>query len=79
MKYAAIVKTPAKWLKYKRVTDLIKFVQFLDRSFPDWLFLNVYDEQGRQIGAFTQEQRPLTPQISSAEAITFIHSWYYRR
>lgn len=66
-KYAVIVKVKnnpdgtAHCLKY-RVTDLIKFTQFLDKNWTDWRWFNVYSNtginKGEQLANFTKNKRP---------------------
>lgn len=37
----------------------MKYVQFLDNTFPDWKYFNVYDNDTReQVGSFTKYNRP---------------------
>lgn len=66
-KYAVIVKVKnntdgtAHCLKY-RVTDLIKFTQFLDKNWTAWKWFNVYSNtginKGEQLANFTKNKRP---------------------
>jgi len=66
-KYAVIVKVKnntdgtAHCLKY-RVTDLIKFTQFLDKKWAAWKWFNVYSNtginKGEQLANFTKNKRP---------------------
>ncbi len=66
-KYAVIVKVKnnpdgtAHCLKY-RVTDLIKFTQFLDKNWAAWRWFNVYSNtginKGEQLANFTKNKRP---------------------
>lgn len=66
-KYAVIVKVKnnpdgtAYCLKY-RVTDLIKFTQFLDKKWATWKWFNVYSNtginKGEQLANFTKNKRP---------------------
>lgn len=59
-KYAIIVKTKEKFLKYN-TTNLLQTVSFLDRHFPGWLYINVFDKDTReQITSYTQTNRPTT-------------------
>ena len=66
-KYKAIVKVKnnldgtAHCVKY-RVTDLIKFTQFLDKKWSGWKWFNVYSNigvnKGGQLASFTKSKRP---------------------
>lgn len=66
-KYAVIVKVKnnpdgtAHCLKY-RVTDLIKFTQFLDKKWAAWKWFNVYSNtginKGEQLTNLTKNKRP---------------------
>lgn len=66
-KYTVIVKIKndpdgtAHCLKY-RVTDLIKFTQFLDKNWAAWKWFNVYSNtginKGEQLANFTKNKRP---------------------
>jgi len=48
-----------KFVKYSYVNGLVSFTAFLDREFPDWRWMNVFDRaDGRQIGSFTKFKRP---------------------
>ncbi len=37
--------TPKKW---RNVTNFYSFSQFLDRTYNDWLYINVYDRKTKQ-------------------------------
>lgn len=61
-KYKVIAKAgPEKFVKYN-VNNLVQFTSFLDRTFPDWRYFNVYlytkDSTGQQVGSFTRNNRP---------------------
>ena len=66
-KYKVIVKIKnnpdrtAHCVRY-RVTDLIKFTQFLDEKWTGWKWFNVYSNTGINIGEqlenFTKNKRP---------------------
>jgi len=63
-KYKVIAKVAnSKFVKYN-VNDLLQFTCFLDKTFPDWRFFNVYeykkDSAGAQIANFTNKNRPLS-------------------
>lgn len=71
--YRVIVKTGEKhrsgedrFVRYN-TSDLLKFTDFMDRSFPSWRWFNVYKYQknrrGYQVGSFTRKSRPLTSRI----------------
>jgi len=63
-KYTCIVKAePEKFVKY-RLNDLVKFTAFLDRTWSEWRWFNVYDNRTRmQIANFTKNDRPASRQI----------------
>jgi hypothetical protein len=50
-----------KFVKY-RVNNLLLFSKFLDKSYPDWRFFNVFtytkDGSGSQIANYTKNRRP---------------------
>lgn len=61
-KYRIIAKTSNdKFVKYN-VNNLLLFTNFLDKSYPEWRWFNVYeytvDGTGNQIGSFTTKDRP---------------------
>lgn len=61
-KYKVIAKVEdEKFVKYN-VNNLYQFANFLDKSFPDWRYFNVYsytkDGTGEQIGNYTKYRRP---------------------
>ncbi len=68
-KYKVIVKIKnnpdgsAYCIKY-RVTDLLKFTQFLDKTWSEWKWFNVYENlgvnKGNQIANFTKNNRPIS-------------------
>ncbi len=68
-KYKVIVKIKnnpdgsAHCIKY-RVTDLLKFTQFLDKTWSEWKWFNVYENlgvnKGNQIANFTKNNRPIS-------------------
>ena len=46
--------------KFRNVNNLIRFTKFLDESYPDWRFFNVYDKKSREeLKRFTNKVRPL--------------------
>jgi hypothetical protein len=62
-----IVITKVSREKYIRhhVSNLVNFTAFLDRSFQDWRYMNVFNEKTKkQITSFTKNNRPQTPKIS---------------
>lgn len=65
VKYTVIAKVEtSKFVKY-RTTDLLSFTKYLDTSFPDWRYFNVYDKKSKeQIANFTKKNRPITKQIN---------------
>lgn len=68
-KYKVIVKIKnnpdraAYCVKY-RVSDLIKFTQFLDQKWTGWKWFNVYSNiginTGEQLASFTKNKRPVS-------------------
>ena len=64
VKRAVIVKTgkgKEDFARYEYVNDLVRFTQFLDRQFPEWCYMNVYEREGRkQIASFTKYKRPVS-------------------
>jgi hypothetical protein len=61
-KRAVIVKTgkgKEDFAKWNYVNDLVRFTSFLDRQFPDWCYMNVFDKETKQqIASFTKNNRP---------------------
>ena len=48
--YSVIAKCSAKdkdFRKWRRVTNLAKFQEWLTQHFPDWKFYNIYDKKTR--------------------------------
>lgn len=59
-KYKVIVKVaPDRFVKY-RSSNLLSFVAFLDKSYPSWRYMNVYDRSGEQVANFTCMNKPTT-------------------
>lgn len=61
-KYKVIAKVENdKFVKYN-VNNLYQFANFLDKSFPDWRYFNVYaytkEGNGNQLGSYTRHRRP---------------------
>lgn len=55
--------SPDRFVKYN-VQDLVSFARYLDRSFPDWRWMNVYDKNtGNQVCSFTRNHRPTTKHV----------------
>ena len=68
-KYKVIAKVGSDdFVKYN-VNNLKKFASFLDKSFPNWRWFNVYeykkDGKGQQLGNFTKNNRPRTAFIQT--------------
>jgi len=71
-RYTAIVKInnnsdgKANCVKY-RFNDLINFTRFLDKTWPDWKWYNVYsnlaNDKGIQLGSFTKNRRPINKSL----------------
>lgn len=52
-----------KTLTY-RSSDLLNFTKFLNKSYPEWRFFNVYDkESGQQLASFTKHNQPKTKRV----------------
>lgn len=70
--YLCIVKTgDSKFLKY-HVNDLLKFTKFLDTTWSDWKFFNVFDKKTEnQIASFTINDRPTKAKLSQHEVESF--------
>lgn len=62
--YRVWVKVEAdKTLTY-RSSDLLNFTRFLNKSYPEWRFFNVYDkESGQQLASFTKNKQPQTKRL----------------
>lgn len=58
-KYTCIVKKgDNEFLKY-RLSNLIKFVKFLDEKHSNWRWFNVFDKETKeQLASFTTKNRP---------------------
>lgn len=51
---------PDRFVKYN-VDNLLSFTKFLDRSYPDWKWFNVFDKRSReQVSSYTKNHRPHT-------------------
>lgn len=59
-KRSVIVKVDAeKFVKYDYVNNLVSFTGFLDRTFPNWRYMNVFDRKSKtQIANFTRKNKP---------------------
>lgn len=59
-KRSVIVKVSNdKFVKYDFVDNLVNFTRFLDRKFPGWRYMNVFDRStNKQIANFTNSNRP---------------------
>lgn len=64
IKRAVIVKTgqgKTDFVKYQYVNNLVSFARFLDKQFPEWCYMNVYDRESKeQIASYTKYKRPTT-------------------
>lgn len=58
-KYTCIVKKgDDTFLKY-RLSNLLKFVEFLDKEHAEWRWFNVFDkETKKQLASYTTKKRP---------------------
>ena len=62
-KYKIIAKVEGdRFVKY-RSDDLLSFTKFLDRSYPNWKWFNVYNSGGQQVANFTINNRPISKQL----------------
>jgi len=63
--YRIIVKVEKdKFLKY-RSDNLLSFTKFLDKSYSNWRWYNVYSKKtGEQLASFTKRHRPDTKILS---------------
>ena len=53
-----------QFVKYRNVSNLIRFTSFLDNKFPTWKYFNVYDKSSKkQIASFTVNNRPTLSKI----------------
>jgi len=49
--YSVIAKCSAKekdFRKWRKVTNLVKFKEWLTTNFPEWKFYNIYDKKTRE-------------------------------
>ena len=52
------------FMKFRKVTNLIRFTKFMDTSYPDWRFFNVYDKKTRaELKRFTKNSRPMAAKL----------------
>ena len=63
--YTIITKVgEQRFVKYRNVSNLLRFTDFLDKKFPTWKYFNVYDKKSKkQIASFTINNRPTLPKI----------------
>jgi len=63
-KVRIIVKVSnSKFVKYK-VSNLLKFTEFLNHQYPDWRYMNVYDYTSKQqIRSFTKFNPPTAAKV----------------
>lgn len=46
------------------VNNLVSYAAYLDKSFPNWKYFNVFDkETEQQIASFTKNKRPTSKQL----------------
>lgn len=61
-KYKVIAKVGNESFVKYNVNNLLMFAKFLDASFPDWRYFNVYEYtkegNGTQIANYTTKNRP---------------------
>ena len=68
-KYKVIAKVGTdKFVKYN-VNNLQLFTKFLDTTFPEWRYFNVYshtkDGSGEQIANYTKNNRPISRYVGN--------------
>ena len=58
--YNIIVKVGEDtFLKYRRVTNLLRFTGWLDKQHSSWRWFNVYDAKTRtQVASYTKASKP---------------------
>jgi hypothetical protein len=59
-KYSVIIKAnESKFLKYSHIDNLYLLSNWLDRHYPNWLYMNVYSNKTRaKIKSFTKYSKP---------------------
>ena len=68
-KYKVIVKVSNNQFCKWRCDDLLSLVRFLDKSYPDWRWFNVFDniessaKYREQVANFTRTKRPVSKVI----------------
>jgi hypothetical protein len=70
-KYTVIVKIDPLlqlgnkgFAKWSYVRNLLKFTAFLDRKYPYWCFMNVFDRKTRQkLASFTKFRKPTSHSV----------------
>lgn len=46
------------FIKYHSVNDLLRFLNFVEDKFPDWVFFHVYDkEEGKLLETFKKTKK----------------------
>lgn len=67
MNVICIVKADnTKFVRY-HVTNLLSFKKFLDKKYPNWLYINVFNKETRkQITSFTKNSPPTKRTITLA-------------
>jgi len=45
-------------VKYRKVNNLIRLTAYLDKTFPDWRYFNVFDSDKKQVASFTNKDKP---------------------
>jgi hypothetical protein len=61
MLYTIIVKiNNTDFAKYRNVSDIKRFTDFIDNKFPNWRWFNVFDKNTKvQVSSYTKKNRPL--------------------
>lgn len=51
--YHIILKTDlyerGTFIKYHSINDLLRFLDFIDKKFPKWVFFHVYEKEGGRL------------------------------
>jgi len=62
--YRIWVKVEADKTVVYRSSDLLNFTRFLNKSYPEWRFFNVYcAETSQQLANYTKNRQPQTKRV----------------
>ena len=64
-RFKVIIKvgaSPTDFIKYRNVTNLDTLQSYLDRKFPDWRFINVYDDKTKEFVECIKKNKGTTKQ-----------------